>query len=391
MSTLWTEPADIVRRVRRSWDNGSLLRAYADRQPFTPIGLPIRGPRPSQIGDDLTAVREWIVRLDAGRRDDRRYLLDWSDVGGRSIGRNRLPSRARVTSWDQAWTLLGVSAEVRRYDAALLTAEAAPAVRAWVGAHPLRALEIANDLQGIVAAYEWLQANRDSGSYLRVITAPGVDTKFAERHRAVLAQILGVSGTSIGFLRGLGLRTKPEFVRIRPAPSLGLPAQLSELAVRREELVRLDIAPTRAVVVENEISYLSVEVPPDGIVLWGKGFDVDQVGRLPWLVGVDLTYWGDIDTHGFAILDRLRAWLPQSRSVLMDRETLLRHRDRWVREERPTSAALTRLNAAEAQLYGDLVTDSLGHGVRLEQERIDWEWAQRALHSADSPRPRSYS
>lgn len=97
------------------------------------------------------------------------------------------------------------------------------------------------------------------------------------------------------------------------------------------------------------------------------------------MVGVDLIYWGDIDTHGFAILDRLRAWLPQARSVLMDRETLLQHRDRWVREERPTSAALTRLTATEAQLYAALVHDDLGTRVRLEQERIDWRFAQRSL------------
>lgn len=166
---------------------------------------------------------------------------------------------------------------------------------------------------------------------------------------------------------------------MRPAPSLGLPAQLSELALRSDELARLEVAPRGAVVVENEISYLSVDVPADGIVLWGKGFDVDQVGRLPWLTGVDLTYWGDIDTHGFAILDRLRAWLPQARSVLMDRETLLQHRDRWVVEDRPTAAALTRLTDDEASLYAELVADSLGRGVRLEQERIDWEWVQRRM------------
>lgn len=379
MSTPWTEPADITRKVRRSWDSGALLQAYAEDRPFVPIEVPIRGPRPSQIGDDLGAVRDWVGRLDAGRRDDSRYCLDWADVGGRSIGRNRLPSRARVTSWDQAWALLGVAAQVRRYDEALREVEGAAAVRDWVVNHPLRTLEMASDLRGIVAAYEWLAAQRGSGRYLREISAPGVDTKFAERHRGVLAQILGVAGTSLGFLRGLGLATKPEFVRLRPASTLGLPAQLTELALRSEELARLSLAPRRAIVVENEISYLSVDVPPDGIVLWGKGFDVDLVGRLPWLAEAAIDYWGDIDTHGFAILDRLRAWLPQTRSVLMDRETLLHHRDRWVSEERPTSAALARLTLAEGQLYAALVSDDLGSRVRLEQERIDWHWVERAL------------
>jgi len=86
-----------------------------------------------------------------------------------------------------------------------------------------------------------------------------------------------------------------------------------------------------------------------------------------------------LDTHGFAILDRLRAWLPGTRSVLMNRETLLAHRERWVVEERRARSVLTRLSADQAQLYGDLVSDVLGGKVRLEQERIAWGWAQARL------------
>ena len=99
------------------------------------------------------------------------------------------------------------------------------------------------------------------------------------------------------------------------------------------------------------------------------------------MAGAVVRYWGDIDTHGFAILDRLRAWLPGTRSVLMDLDTLMHHRDRWVREERPTQSSLTRLTREEGDLYDDLVSDRLGDRVRLEQERIDWTWAQPQLDS----------
>lgn len=82
-----------------------------------------------------------------------------------------------------------------------------------------------------------------------------------------------------------------------------------------------------------------------------------------------------------SILDRLRAWLPHTRSVLMDRETLLAHRDRWVTEAAPTTATLTRLSPDEQQLYDDLVADRHGDQVRLEQERIDWSWVEPRLSS----------
>jgi hypothetical protein len=379
MSVGWTTPDDIAARVRRRWDDGSLLRAYANGDAFDPIEVPLRGPKPSEIGDDVATARDWVAALDAGRRDDGRYTLQWQSIGGRQIGRNRLPIRAVVSSNEQAWELLGVATLVRRFDEVLVLAHQHPRVRQWIVDHPHHALGLGPEMSELIAAYVWLDGHRQSNRYLREISAPGVDTKFAERHRPVLAAMLGVPPTASGFLGGLGLRSKPRLVRLRPAPSLGLPAPFTELAVRSEELAQLRVEPRVAVIVENEISYLSVDVPEDGVVIWGKGFEVDSVGRLRWLAGADILYWGDIDTHGFAILDRLRAWLPRARSVLMDRETLLAHRDRWVTEDRSAKSILTRLTPDEHDLYVELVEDWLGERVRLEQERIDWRWVEQRL------------
>lgn len=379
MTPAWTTPAQVVERIRRRWTDGSLLRAYANGEPFPVIDLRVSGPKPSQIGDDLDAVRAWAAALQNAARDGRRYRLDWVDIGGRHIGRNRIPSRVVVSEYAQAWELLGTREAVQRFDALLALADELPAARAWVVASPHRALELGEQWPVLLAAYTWLDEHRGTGRYLREISAPGVDTKFAERHRSTLAAMLGVSATAAGFLAGLGLRGRPEFVRLRCAPGAIPGTPLTELAARAEELARLPLRPAAALVVENEVSYLSVPVPVGGVVLWGKGFEVDRVGRLPWLSAVDVRYWGDLDTHGFAILDRLRVWLPQTRSVLMDRATLIAHRDRWVREDRPASSRLTRLTPDERAVYDDLVTDRLSERVRLEQERIDWAWVEQHL------------
>jgi hypothetical protein len=386
MSTGWSTPGDIAAKVRRRWDDGSLLRAYANGEPFDPITVSLRGPKPGQIGDDIAAARDWVTALDAGRRGDARYALEWKSVGGRQVGRNQVPHRAVVSTHEQAWAVLDVSAVVRRFDALLALAQQHSRIRAWIIAYPHRALSLASEMPQLIAAYEWLDDHRQSHRYLREISAPGVDTKFAERFRSDLAAMLEVSASAPAFLADLGLRAKPAMVRLRFAPSLGLPDRLTELAVRVDELAQLVVQPCIALIVENEISYLSVAVPTHGVVLWGRGFDVDNVGRLPWLSGVDVVYWGDIDTHGFAILDRLRAWLPSARSVLMDRETLLAHRDRWVVEDRPARSALTRLTPEEQDVYTELLEDRLAQRVRLEQERIDWGWVQQRLPAASSPR-----
>lgn len=380
MTRLWTRPTDIARRVRHRWDDGSLLSGLAAGEPITEFDLPLRGPRPAEIGEALAQVRDWIAELDAGSRDGHHYEVVRAPVGGRHFGRNDIPVRARVTTYEQAWRLLGVAGQVASYRRVLELSSDLPLVRQWVAAHPLRAMQTADEWVLLLSAYRWLDQARGSGRYLREITAPGVDTKFVERHRDLLARLLRVDRGATAFVTGLGLRAKPVTVRLRFDPTmLGLPVPLSEGTFRLDELAALRPPVRVAVVIENETTYLTVPVPDGGIVIWGKGFEVDRVGALPWLRDAPVHYWGDLDTHGFAILDMLRAWLPQARSFLMDRETLLAHRERWVHEGSPTSARLDRLDRTEAHLYDDLVADRLEVAVRLEQERIDWAWAHDRL------------
>jgi hypothetical protein len=90
---------------------------------------------------------------------------------------------------------------------------------------------------------------------------------------------------------------------------------------------------------------------------------------------VPVYYWGDIDTHGFAILSRLRAYLPQVRSLLMDEPTLLAFRPLWGRDEKQHAAPeLAQLTVEEQSLYAAL-REGAYKQVRLEQERVAWDFA----------------
>jgi hypothetical protein len=128
--TGWTTPEDLAARVRRRWDDGSLLAAYALGEPCPVVDVPVRGPAAREIGADLAAVQAWQRRLVKGSREGAAYLLTTRDVGGRTIGRNSLPARAAVTTFDQAWRLLGVVGEVAAFDEVLAQTRAIiPAAR----------------------------------------------------------------------------------------------------------------------------------------------------------------------------------------------------------------------------------------------------------------------
>jgi len=98
-----------------------------------------------------------------------------------------------------------------------------------------------------------------------------------------------------------------------------------------------------------------------------------------FLVNKDLYYWGDIDTHGFAILSRLRHYYPQVKSLLMNQETLDKFMDLSVYEslEKSEQNALSHLTDEENSLYQQL-QHSL---IRLEQERISFLYLQQALRN----------
>lgn len=374
----WSTPGTIRDRVRRRWDTGELLTCYGRGDPFPVVDLPLHGPRVSEIGPELERVRSWIEELRRGARTAAGPCYEILDkqVGGRELGRNTVPARAVVADYEQAWRLLGVTHQVRRYDSVLAQVAGHPPAREWVLRRPLAALELHEEWPRLLAAYDWLVAHRGSGAYLREVSAPGVDTKLIERHRGLLAELLGAERRADRFAPSLGYRDRPATVRLRFEPGfLGMPDHLSDATLRVEELADARVSVRSAVIVENEITFLSVPVPSEGVVLFGEGFRVARVGSLRWLRDARVHYWGDLDTHGFAILNQLRAWLPQAESLLMDEETLLAHRDRWVREPSPTSAALDRLTGEEQVVYRDLVSDHHDEHVRLEQERVDWEWA----------------
>lgn len=369
----WVTAAQVRDKVRRRWDDGTLLRAHARGELFTPLEIPLRAPGVSQIGERLGEVQDWIADLDAGSRDGARYTLRYKQVGGQRVGRNQIPTHAVLERYDQAWTLLGVRRDVAAFDEMVAAAPDARS-RDWLLSAPMLALEYAHEWPRIVAAYRWLDGARGSGRYLRQIDAPGVDTKFVEGHRRILAGMLGVSRSAPVFLHDLGLGSTPEYVRFRLGGGVR-PVPVGELSVRVDELAGLDLPVRTAVIVENEITYLTLPVPADGVVIWGRGFDVARLGRWAALGDADVHYWGDLDTHGFAILHRLRFHLPRVRSFLMDAETLRAHRERWGREATPASSTLSLLTPDEAAVYDDLVSDRFGEQLRLEQERIDWGWA----------------
>ena len=344
----WTRPDDVRAALRRKWQSGALLTAFADGADWEPLGFPLRGP---------------------------------------NVGSNLIPGRAWIDSYEAAWGLLGVLPEVRRFtELAEATRDSCPRLVPWLGRHPIKALQLSAVWEQVLGTVRWIDERQRPGMYLRQVDVPGVDSKFIEGHRGVLTQLLDlqldpdrVDAAAVDFSARYGFRRKPGYVRFRCTGLSGSGfCGFSEMTVRLDELATAPRGITRVYVVENEITYLAFPLTGDAMVIFGAGYAVSVLEPLGWLAGLDLVYWGDIDTHGFTILDRLRRLFPHARSMLMDRGTLLAHRTQWVTEPNPSAGPLNLLDAEEAQLYHHLVADALGPSVRLEQERVSFAAIQQA-------------
>lgn len=379
----WTRPADVRQAVAKRWP--ALLTAFLIGQEWVPLNVPLRGPGPSEIGKRLAEVQAWVAEWEQAERGPLR--VEYKQVGGRLVGANQIPCRAWLDEYAQAWELLGARRQVSELTRLAHCAKVeCPRLLTWLEQNPVRALQFAADWNRLLATVRWIDEHELTGLYVRQVDVPGVDTKFIESHERVLSQLLGlqldkerINPSAPDFAGRYGFRRKPEYVRFR---RVGPGSPYTEMTVRADELPAAPEGVTQAYILENEVTYLAFPLAPDAIVFFGEGYAVNILAKLNWLATLDLTYWGDLDTHGFAILNRLRSRFPHARSILMDRETLLAHQSQWVREKTPTRATLTLLTSGEQDLYQDLVNDTFGPAVRLEQERVSFVSLEHALSSA---------
>lgn len=392
-------PADIREKVLRQWRSGNLLRAYLnpsgeDAQRF-PWAIPFKKPKASEWLEQFSALRAAVEALVSGSEESGRrgYRIEWQQVQHRKLGEQRLPARIVVPSPEDALTLVGKTrqAKVCAERVNLISARF-PALATWCDLKPLTVLEFAADWERLLAVLERFVSDPKPGCYLRQLDIPEVDTKFIEHHRTLLAELLELVlpdeatepsrplRAEAWFEHRFGLRYELPRVRVCGA---GLVERhgLHDATLPIDALARRPLG-TCVFVVENTTTGVALRAPPDSVVFMGLGNAVTVLETVSWLRDVELHYWGDIDTHGLAILGRLRRLFPHARSFLMDAATLREHEHLAVGEATAATGSeewLAPLTAEERALACALLPGGEREGARLEQERIPMPYVDRRL------------
>lgn len=389
----WTSPSDIANKLMRLWDRGTLLAArFGAEAPLFPYTLNLKRPDARELGAKFADAQRWIQTLEDGSRGKRGfgYDIEWEDIRHRQLGRNTIPKAIVIPAEEDALRLIGKRRDAERFSRlAEKSLMVLPQLRDWLMKRPLTALSHGADWERVLSVLAWFREHPRPGIYLRQLDVAGVDTKFIESHKSLLAELLdivlppaAIDAQAQGarqFEARYGALAKPPLIRFRLLdPQLHL-GPLSDIATLPAQFARLELPVERVFITENEINGLAFPAVAKSVVIFGLGYGLERLGDIAWLRDKVVHYWGDIDTHGFAMLDRLRATLPRAESFLMDRETLMRHQPHWSNESAQHDAVLARLSPSERAVYDELRSNQLGKGVRLEQERIGYAWLQQAL------------
>lgn len=358
-----------------------------------PLAIALGMPSEQAALKQVDAVRSWAA---AWREWQGAGELAWSERRWKVLGTQRLPESLTLSDAAQAAQWIG---ELERWQRAtqrfaVLAArwpELAARLPRWFG---VLADYGDADFERLADMLGWLQANPASGLYPRQIPLAGIDSKWMETRKGLLSDLAGAlrapacDGGDV--YQVCGLKRPPVLLRMRvldPALRARL-GGLGDITAPVDEIARLELPAANVLIVENLQTGLALADVPGTVAFMALGYGVDLLAQVRWIARARCIYWGDIDTHGFAILHQARSCLPEVTSLLMDEPTLLRFQDLWAAEPAQHSTAeLALLTVPENAVYSALKQGRWGHNLRLEQERIAWDhaWPEivRVLTGAD--------
>ena len=349
---------------------------------FFPRRLPVN----LRLSKDHAAAMAEVASLRGGAKESigYGYSIRWQARRSRTHGLNRFPDALLIETLEDLVRLCDKRDEWRRLEVAVTTLRRRqPQLDRWLvqGAHWKTLLELAEELDGLLCLVDYFVAHPRPGVFAREIPV-AVSTKLIEKYRRQLAawldrllppQAIDVRYGYDAFEPRYGLRyARPHYLlRVldgRLLAELGLP--FDELSLPADSLAKLPVRQSRVLIVENKTTLLSLPEAPRGIALGGLGNAVTQLSDVPWLKTEEVTYWGDLDAEGFEILDRLREYLPNVRSLRMDEAAIIEFQHLATAGNRVSEKPLTNLSKDERRAYVRLCDQ----GIRIEQEHLPMAW-----------------
>lgn len=218
------------------------------------------------------------------------------------------------------------------------------------------------------------------GLPLRALALNGVDSKFYERNRQLITQLLDIRFDGVVSQQGLeqflgAAQDNHHWLLVVDLDGGLLPFR--QIRISDKDLLATSLPGTHLLIIENERCHHQLPACSNTLAILGAGQNLAWMAA-SWLSKKHLAYWGDIDTWGLHMLAQARNYQPGLTPLLMSKNSFELHgNNKAVVEVEPMRSLPDRgLTESEVQLFSFLLVQEKG---RLEQEFIAKEFVVQAI------------
>jgi hypothetical protein len=378
-------PEDIRSRAQRYWNSYAYHRWLLSGEPWQTLEISFGKPSGRELLADYAAIRAALHDLQSKSKaaTGYGYRIDYESVAHRQLGEQQLPVRIYFETEEDFLRYTEHLRDANQFKQ--LARETHPALSALLYDKPRILLDNLAVWQQLLKVADWFIAHPNPDIYIRQIDLPNINSKFIELHTSQLTVLLdallpssAIAACEKKFELRYRLRYDQHLIRFRLLDSALALAGLTDLTLPLEDFCRLDLDVDTVYITENKINGLAFPQTARSMVIFALGYGIGSLSRADWIKSKRIVYWGDLDTHGFAILSHCRALFPQTISMLMDDATLAANRSLCVTEASPVKEIPVNLTESELTTWAAL-TPSEGLKLRLEQERIPYGQLEACL------------
>lgn len=371
-------PQEIKNKAERKYI--SFLQSSVDNKPFEK--LVIRGDK-SYTKSSLPEFEKEIQQINSQSKEKKGYgyTLEFQKVKTKSLGVQDLPTSIFFDTEKDFLKFLGKEKEVELFKINVeKISNAFPELKEWIVKNPMKVIANQTEWESILNVCEYFKQNPKPNLYVRELPIK-VHTKFVERNITVIRELVDllisehINIEEKEFEKRFNLKFAEPQIRFKVLDkeiSQKFFSGLDDIAIPVSQFENLNLPIRKVLVVENKTTlYTTLTLPKmdKTIAIFGSGYSVNNLKNVRWFDNLELLYWGDIDVQGFEILSQFRGYFPQTKSILMDKQTF----NKFFEEDEgtPTNiSAKLNLTDEEQQLYDILKANNW----RLEQEKIPFDY-----------------
>ena len=383
----------IKKQLQKKWRSHYFHKAALMQQDVFPFEVRLPKITDKQMLHQFSEVTKWIVIMDKfAQKNSANLTILVQEVNFRSLGKQKIPVVISFANIKALSLYLGVYKQWQIFmQQAQTTLNTFVKLTPFLQTKPAELTVRLDIWPKLLSVCHYFMQNPRPNCYIREIAIEGIDSKFIESQRAILTKLFDIllpesaineqiKGLSdYGFERRFYLKYEQPRVRFRVLDKklASVFSGVLDIEITVEAFKLLTLHCDKVFITENKTNGLAFPDIKGAIVIFGLGYGIRSLKNVDWLNRCQLYYWGDIDTHGFAILAQFRQYFPQVKSFLMDENTLLVSKAFWGEEPEGKAHQAVQFNILdekEQQLYQQLKSDHFQIRLRLEQEFIPFSY-----------------